>query len=77
MSIEEIKNEINEHFRLSKKPFMREIIEASKKGEAAPVKYSACEIIEILDIIQEELPINKRSWYHENQIIIKKRSNKI
>lgn len=68
MSIEQIRNEINEYFRLAKKPFMREIIEASKKGKAAPVKYSACEIIEILDIIQEELPINKRSWYYENQI---------
>lgn len=74
MSIEEIKNKINEQFRLAKKTFMREIMEASKKGEPAPIKYSACEIIEILEIIQEELPINKRSWYYENQIIIKARS---
>lgn len=50
-------NEFNSAITQEKEPFLREIIEATKNGKPLETKYTASDILTILEKLQESFPI--------------------
>ena len=58
VSVTEVRmsNEFNSAITQEKEPFLREIIEATKNGKPLETKYTASDILTILEKLQESLP---------------------
>lgn len=50
-------NKFNSAITQEKEPFLREIIEATKNGKPLETKYTASDILTILEKLQESFPI--------------------
>ena len=50
-------NEFNSTITQEKEPFLKEIIEATRNGKSLETKYTASDILTILEKLQESFPI--------------------